>query len=111
MERRNRKRAWRNVLLSAAVAASSIAFSGCYGPEYAEAGITIGGPPPGVRVEARLTAPDPRYIWVPGYWDWDGHWGWVGGVWQLPPHAHARWVAPRYRRSHGNWVYYRGHWR
>jgi hypothetical protein len=43
--------------------------------------LTVGIPPPPVVVEP-LPPPMPHYVWVPGYWGWDGHgYVWVPGYW------------------------------
>jgi hypothetical protein len=74
-------------------------------------GIAVGGPPPPLHVEVRVAAPGPGYFWVPGYWDWvSANWIWVGGSWRLPPHAHERWVPPRYTQRRGHWTYRPGYW-
>ena len=69
--------------------------------------------PPAVRreviVESRRPAPD--YVWVSGYWDWDGdRWGWVEGDWSRPPATSVAWVQPQYVRTGGSWRYVPGHW-
>ena len=104
-----------SILMTLLVLLALVPLAGCYGP-YAGVGVgvEVGGPPPGLRAEARLVSPGPGYYWVPGYWDWSlasGEWFWVPGSWSRPPHAHARWVTPRYERHRGHWTYRRGHWR
>jgi hypothetical protein len=106
-------RFFRQIVAPLALVASAAIAQGCFGPPYVEGavGIEVGSGPPGVRTEVRIAAPGDGYYWVPGYYDWNGNdWYWVSGVWQRPPHDHARWVEPRYQHHRGHWQYYRGHW-
>lgn len=68
-------------------------------------------PPPPLPVYDQPPAPDPDYIWTPGYWAWgpDGYY-WVPGAWVEPPYYGALWTPPywgwyghRYRFHHGYW--------
>jgi hypothetical protein len=68
--------------------------------------------PPRAVVERRPAAPSRRHVWIGGYQRWDGRaYVWEPGRWDLPPRARARWVAPRWRARHGEWVFVEGHWR
>jgi hypothetical protein len=68
--------------------------------------------PPAAVVETRPVSPGPNYIWVGGYQKWDGNaYVWVPGSWVVPPHPGARWVAHRWVRRHGGWVFVEGRWR
>ena len=68
--------------------------------------------PPRAVVERRVVRPGRDYIWIDGYHRWDGRaYAWVPGRWERPPRPHARWVAHRYVRRGGGWVYVEGHWR
>jgi hypothetical protein len=79
----------------------------------ATAQVVIGvAPPPPVRVGVVGVAPGPGYVWIGGYQRWNGvRYVWVPGRWVLPPRPGVVWVAPRYVRRRGTWVYYRGYWR
>ncbi|PWT96874.1 MAG: hypothetical protein C5B51_32610 [Terriglobia bacterium] len=69
------------------------------------------GPPPPVR-ETVIVRPGPNYVWIPGYHRWDGGaYAWVPGRWELPPRPRARWVAHRWVRRRGGWVFVEGRWR
>ena len=51
--------------------------------------------------------PDPRYVWVEGYWYPVGNrYRWHNGYWTLPPYEGAYWVDPWY----GGGRYYSGYW-
>lgn len=68
--------------------------------------------PPPVVVETRGRPPGAGYIWIAGYQRWDGHaYAWFPGRWELPPRPGARWVAHRWVRRNGGWVFVEGRWR
>ena len=80
------------------------------GAAQAEVVIRVGPPRP--IVETRGIAPGPGHIWVGGYHRWDGNaYVWAPGRWELPPRAHAVWVAPRWEHRGGGWVFVEGRWR
>ena len=88
-------------------------FAGCLmaGASYA-AEVVIRVAPPRPIVERRVVAPGPGYVWIGGYHRWEGNsYVWVPGRWERPPRAHAHWVAHRYVRRNGGWVFQEGHWR
>jgi hypothetical protein len=71
--------------------------------------ISIGTPPPPVRYEV---VPPPRagYVWVPGYWNWNGHQHvWAGGHWvrARPGYVYA---PPRWVRDGDRWRFERDRW-
>ena len=77
-------------------------------PEY----VIVREPPPAVIVERRPPPPSIEYIWIEGYWNWDGrHYGWQAGHWDRPPHEHFIWIAPRYERHEQGYRYTPGQWR
>jgi hypothetical protein len=68
-------------------------------------------PPPPLPVYQQPEAPEPNYIWTPGYWGWApiGYY-WVPGVWCAAPYYGALWTPSywgfyggRYRFHHGFW--------
>jgi len=75
------------------------------------ADIVVKERPPKVIVESRGRAPGKGYVWVPGYHRWDGnHYAWEKGRWDQPPHAHARWIAPRWEHRKDGYVFIEGRW-
>ncbi|RTL58223.1 MAG: hypothetical protein EKK46_00235 [Rhodocyclaceae bacterium] len=72
-------------------------------------GVDIGTPPPPMRVEV---VPPPRsgYVWVPGFWGWDGHRHvWQEGYWEheRPGYAYA---PGRWERHGEQWHFEPGRW-
>jgi hypothetical protein len=68
--------------------------------------------PPALRVERRPAPPSGEYVWVDGYWHWDGRrYVWQSGQWSRPPHDHYVWIAPRYERHEQGYRYTPGQWR
>jgi hypothetical protein len=68
--------------------------------------------PPRAVVEHRGRAPARDYVWIPGYYRWEGRrYAWERGRWARPPYRHARWVAPRWRHRDHGYVFSEGHWR
>ena len=68
--------------------------------------------PPAPRVEVKIAAPGPAYVWTPGYYAWrGGDYVWVGGAWVLPPRPHAVWVAGHWRSGPHGWYWRAGHWK
>jgi WXXGXW repeat (2 copies) len=79
---------------------------------YPRVGVRVYAPLPPIRHERVLVRPGPNYVWVPGYWRWEGRrYAWIAGTWVLPPRPGAIWVGPRviYRYHHP--YYYGGYWR
>jgi hypothetical protein len=70
-------------------------------------------PPPAAIVEARVPPPGPGFVFVPGYYTWNGAaYLWVPGVWVRPVRAHARWVPGRWVHDPKlGWFFIKGHWR
>lgn len=73
--------------------------------------IVVQQPPPRRRHERRPAPPGRGYVWVPGFWVWQGNgYAWAPGHWQLPPRERARWVEPRWERRRNGYVYIEGRW-
>jgi len=71
-------------------------------------------------IDVRVAPPPPRhevvpadragYVWVPGYWDWQGHHHvWVKGHWQHARHGYA-YRSPAWVQDGDRWVLHRGEW-
>lgn len=76
-------------------------------PAFADVYVRVG--PPAPRYEAAPVIA-PGYVWVPGYWDWNGHrYHWVRGH-RVRARGHGHWVPHRWVEDHGRWRAERGHW-
>jgi hypothetical protein len=66
--------------------------------------------PPAPLVETAGEPPAYDYVWVDGYWHWDGaEWIWISGRW-VPPMAGLAFVEPAYYTSGSACVYVPGYW-
>jgi hypothetical protein len=73
--------------------------------------VIVRQPPPPPREEVQVAPPSPGYVWVPGYWTWEGNtWGWVAGRWEQPPERMATWVPGQWIQRGEEWVWRAGHW-
>jgi hypothetical protein len=107
-------------LIWVSVGVAGLGLAGCYlgaggpgvyvGPQEPSY-ITIQEAPPPVVVEQRPPQPSGLYVWIDGYWNWNGRYVWERGHWAHPPHDHAVWVAPRYERHEQGYRYAPGHWK
>lgn len=69
--------------------------------------------PPPPPPEVVVYQPGPNYVWVPGYYAYDGRaYVWIGGRWARPPHRrYHNYRAPHWENRSGNYVYIQGYWR
>ncbi len=68
--------------------------------------------PPPMRAEQQTPMPGPGYMWVAGYWNWNGsQYAWTPGQWQAPPQQGQVWEAPQWRQYGDRWRFGRGGWR
>jgi hypothetical protein len=68
--------------------------------------------PPAPIVEARPVVPGPGFVWVDGYYRWDGRaYVWVPGRWLRAPHARARWIPGHWVHDRRGWYFVEGRWR
>jgi hypothetical protein len=69
-------------------------------------------PPELIAERPSGSRPQPRAVWVPGYWDWEparAEFVWMGGIWQVPPTG-TIWVASRWMRDGDGWYRRPGFW-
>ncbi len=91
------------------LSASLLAAPACAAP-HGRLYVRVG--PPAPVVEARVVAPGPRYVWVPGYYRWNAAaYVWVPGRWMLPPRPRAMWVPAHGASDRHGWYFVPGHWR
>jgi hypothetical protein len=73
--------------------------------------ISAGVAPPLLPVYAQPPIPGPGYLWIPGYWAWDGQeYYWVPGYWAMPPAADLLWTPPYWAWNDGAYDFYPGYW-
>jgi hypothetical protein len=69
------------------------------------------GPPP-ERVEVIGVAPSPGFVWVRGYWRYDGYgYVWVPGRWLALDQRYREWIPGHWKRDRRGWYWVEGHWR
>jgi hypothetical protein len=99
--------------LSIAVAAIALSSAAFVSPQAfavdVGVNIVIGSPPPAPRYEV-VPAPRYGYLWVPGFWDWNGrHYVWISGHWEHAREGYA-YRRPEWHEEHGRWILERGRW-
>ena len=67
--------------------------------------------PPLLPVYDQPPIPGPGYMWVPGYWAWNGdEYYWVPGYWATPPAVGLYWTPPYWAWTDGTYTFYPGFW-
>ena len=68
-------------------------------------------PPPELPTYDQPEAPDPDYLWTPGYWSWTpaGYY-WVPGVWCAAPYQGALWTPGYWGFYNNRYRFHRGFW-
>jgi len=96
-----------SILLLILTAISLYAWISCY-PYGAYFDVMIDPPP--LRVEIRSDPPGPDYIWINGYWDWNGHtYIWISGHWSRH-NPHKEWQPGHWEQRPHGWVWMPGRW-
>jgi WXXGXW repeat (2 copies) len=96
------------------VFASTVVLSGMLvvAPASASTRVYVRIGPPAPVVERVAVAPGPGYVWVPGFYRWDGrHNLWVAGHHVRPPRARAVWVPGHWVHAHQGWYWTDGRWK
>lgn len=76
-----------------------------------EVSVTAGIAPPLLPIYAQPPIPGPGYLWIPGYWAWNGYeYYWAPGYWALPPAADLYWTPPYWAWNDGQYVFNAGYW-
>ena len=67
--------------------------------------------PPPLPYYDQPPAPDPDYLWTPGYWAWgpDGYY-WVPGCWVAAPYVGALWTPGYWGFLGGHYRFHHGFW-
>ncbi len=68
-------------------------------------------PPPPLPVYEQPPAPEPNYLWTPGYWSYapTGYF-WVPGAWCAPPYSGALWTPGYWGYTENRYRFHRGFW-
>jgi WXXGXW repeat (2 copies) len=73
--------------------------------------VSVSFGPPLLPVYVPPPIPGPGYIWVPGYWAWNGYdYYWVPGTWVLPPAVGMLWTPGYWGWSGGAYLWHAGYW-
>jgi hypothetical protein len=84
-------------------------------PAQAQVAVSVSAPiaPPLLPVYVQPPIPGPGYLWVPGYWAWDGtEYYWAPGYWAQPPAVGLLWT-PGYwgwNDADNAYVFNAGYW-
>ncbi len=89
-----------------------------YAYAYGAAEVTVGepaeqdvsDPPPDPLDDAMTPSPGDAFVWLDGYWHWNGdEWVWVGGRWEQRQPGYV-YVQPSYDYNGGRYSYTPGYW-
>ena len=89
-----------------------------YGQPAYQASVSVGTPspyyvssmPPEPLYEQMTASPGYGYVWIDGYWHWNGYeWTWVSGRWERQQEGYV-YVQPYYDYVGGSYVYTPGYW-
>ncbi|MBS0578982.1 MAG: YXWGXW repeat-containing protein [Proteobacteria bacterium] len=76
-----------------------------------EFGLSVSFAPPPLPVYEQPPLPGPGYLWVPGYWGWNGYdYYWVPGTWALAPVTGYLWTPGFWGWGDGVYVWHAGYW-
>jgi hypothetical protein len=96
----------RKNLLALCIATAAAAGS-LTSPAFADIYVRVGPPAP---IYEPVPVVQPGYVWIPGYWNWNGHrYVWVKGRHEHARHGH-HWVPNRWVQHKGRWRMDRGYW-
>jgi hypothetical protein len=73
-------------------------------------GVSVNVAPPALPVYVQPPCPAPGYMWVPGYWAWDGGYYWVPGTWVLAPAVGLLWTPGYWGFAEGAYAWHAGYW-
>jgi hypothetical protein len=76
-----------------------------------EFGLSVNFAPPPLPVYEQPPVPGPGYLWVPGYWGWDGgDYYWVPGTWAFAPVTGYLWTPGYWGWGNGAYLWHGGYW-
>jgi hypothetical protein len=98
--------------VSILIGGSLLLLAACVAPPPPPGAVFVQNAPPAARVEVVGTAPGPNFVWIGGYYRYDGgHYAWAPGRWERGPHANAAWVNGEWVHHSKGWYWREGHWR
>ena len=73
--------------------------------------VSVGAPPPPLPVYIQPPIPDYGYLWIPGYWSWNGYdYFWVPAAWVQPPEPGLLWTPGYWAWNGAAYVFNPGYW-
>jgi hypothetical protein len=76
-----------------------------------EFGLSVNFAPPALPVYEQPPVPGPGYLWIPGYWGWDGgDYYWVPGTWSFAPVTGYLWTPGYWGWGNGAYLWHAGYW-
>jgi hypothetical protein len=80
-------------------------------PQPADGDVVVQDAPPPDVVEVQPAQPGPEFVWVGGFWAWNGYrYAWRPGYWHRPPYGYHVWVHDHWARGPRGYFWVRGHW-
>lgn len=75
-------------------------------------GVSVRVGPPALPVYEQPVCPGDGFMWIPGYWAWDGPDGffWVPGTWVIAPRVGFLWTPGYWGWADGFYVWHPGYW-
>ncbi len=73
--------------------------------------VYVNTPPPQPIAEAQPPSPGPNFVWISGFWSWNGtQHVWTAGRWEQPPAATQAWQPPAWEREAQGYRFRPGRW-
>jgi len=73
--------------------------------------VEVATAPPPPQVENPGPPPVAGNVWVPGFWQWNGHrHAWIRGHWAAPPQVGMVYDPARWESRAGHWYFHDGRW-
>jgi hypothetical protein len=73
--------------------------------------VSVGAPPPPLPVYFQPSLPEDGYLWIPGYWAWNGYdYFWIPAAWVRPPEPGLLCTPGYWAWNGAAYVYNPGYW-
>jgi hypothetical protein len=106
-------RVFRSSVLALMLSAASVGLAASAAQAQIAVDIRVNIAPPPLPFYEQPVIPAEGYLWVPGYWAWDGvdaDYYWVPGTWVEPPQRELLWTPAWWGWEDGRYVFYPGYW-